>query len=565
MPTTSEIFTNRADYMTPPSAQAGWDDDPSVNTGAGVGLLSPFGPVMAGGEANLPDEVTRTVESPKDLFRLDETDLDDISWFATPMDNAFWLGSSYEGFSSTFGMPPVSNGGSSRTLGTPAAMPQVTSASSGCSGQVHGPILQLQNHQPPKPLDLEVYDREVVNVFLNIFYDHVPASFPVFRSYQIAKAMYNDARRTILGTTSSLFRDAGTLANLDDALIDIKTLLLLEIYGLCSGDRRSYELTEAHHLDLQLQAHSARIGAPEEEVNLLESLYALDLYRVVIVQRPPMNQSYRTDNWNSSIKSSEMAGFLDLADALSTPGAAIENPIMRKHHFGALASLSAFVWPALRTRSELGHPENPLWNVDFAVACCDKWLRGQGSNNGSSSLVMYHTTSLMLHVDILLLQRFATRHSDIESQGQDLSGPFKALRTWAHSEAHQAALWHARSIFHYIETIYDRTLHRNSQALPVDSSTARIVGIEGSSVSRRLTIAEAPHVPYATYFATIVLCTSAALMQGPDPEFTAYLTKGKHFLSQSRLCIAKLLSRVLDGARWPSAFTEARSETAMQS
>jgi hypothetical protein len=85
MQTIPEVFTNRADSMTPPLALTGWDDDPTVNTGAGIGLLSPFGAVMAGGEANLPAELTRTVEFPKDLFRLDETDLHDMSWFATPM------------------------------------------------------------------------------------------------------------------------------------------------------------------------------------------------------------------------------------------------------------------------------------------------------------------------------------------------------------------------------------------------------------------------------------------------------------------------------------------------
>lgn len=252
------------------------------------------------------------------------------------------------------------------------------------------------------------------------------------------------------------------------------------------------------------------------------------------------------------IKSSEMVSFIGLVDALSSPGVPIDNHMMKKHHFGVLASLSPFAWPVLRMRSELGHPANLLWNVDFAAACCDKWLSAQGSNLDASSLIMYHTTSLMLHVDILLLQRFATRPLDTVTQGRHFNGPFKVLQTWVNSEDYQIALWHARYILQYTETVYSRTLHRNSnsQTHPADSTTTRTFGIQESSASRRLAISEAPHVPYATYFATIVLCASAALIQGSD-EFMGHLSKGKHFLSQSRLRIAQLLSRVLDGARWP--------------
>ncbi|KAF7590092.1 hypothetical protein BBP40_003248 [Aspergillus hancockii] len=565
----SGMIAGRGQFVPPPSADRTWDHEPGLNVEAQIDLLNPFGTVMAGGEVNLVEESRRAVESPEIGLGFDGMG---VSWLASPMDNAFWLDTSYDNDSSALDTLPVGGVDSSRNLATPAAVPRLTSASSDHQGRMHGLVSQLRNSQvgqPWKPPNLELYDREVVNVFSNIFYDHIPAFFPIFNetaqpgagrpdyylsmaavgglycsvigSYGIARAMYNDARRMILGAASSLVPDTEFPTNIHNALVDVKTLLLLEIYGLCSGDRRSYELTEAHHLDLQL------------------SLYALDLYRVVIMQRPPTIPSYRTSTWISTIDCSEMMGFLDLVDALSTPGAPIDNSTMSKHRFGALASLSPFAWPALRLRSELGHPANPLWNVDFATACCDKWLRAQGPNIDPTSLIMYHTTSLILHVDISLLQRFTAR-----SHGRDSSGLFKALRTWAQSEDHRIALWHARGIFHYIEIIYDRALHGISHHLPVDSSTTQAVGTDLPSTSRRLAIIEAPHLPYATYFATVVLCASAGLTHDPTHEFVAYLTKGKYFLSQSRLRMAQLLSRVLDGARWPSAL-EGQSERTKQS
>jgi hypothetical protein len=109
----------------------------------------------------------------------------------------------------------------------------MTSISSGCAGQLPCWSLGVDNDQAwqcSKPPSLEIYDRDVVNVFLNIFHDHIPAFFPIFKdnppldvnrpdyylsmaavgalycsvegSYEIARAMYNDARRMILEAVS---------------------------------------------------------------------------------------------------------------------------------------------------------------------------------------------------------------------------------------------------------------------------------------------------------------------------------------------------------------------------
>lgn len=75
------------------------------------------------------------------------------------------------------------------------------------------------------PPILEDHDKEVVNVFLNLFHDHIPETFPLFNdstvnqntrvehclamaatgglfcsvpgSFEVAKSMYNDARRLL--------------------------------------------------------------------------------------------------------------------------------------------------------------------------------------------------------------------------------------------------------------------------------------------------------------------------------------------------------------------------------
>lgn len=79
------MFTNRGDHITPPSAEVGWGGDPATSIDTGMDPLSPSRAVVAGGEANLVEEMTRAVEYHEDLFHFDETELHDMRWLETPM------------------------------------------------------------------------------------------------------------------------------------------------------------------------------------------------------------------------------------------------------------------------------------------------------------------------------------------------------------------------------------------------------------------------------------------------------------------------------------------------
>jgi hypothetical protein len=227
---------------------------------------------------------------------------------------------------------------------------------------------------------------------------------------------------------------------------------------------------------------------------------------------------------------------------------------MNKHRFGALASLSSIIWPVLLLRPERSEPRNPLWNVEFAAACCDKWLRAQGPNPDPALMILYHTTCMMLHVDILLLQQFVALSRSTKPRSS--ISPFDGLNTWAQSEDHQIALWHARGVFHHTASIRDRAippfgLFLRARSDPLAGPSTGLPSLdteERPSQGQSQAIAVAPHLPYAVYFATIVLCASAALKPDPFHEFIAHLARGKHVLAQSRVRIARLLSRVLDGA-----------------
>ena len=137
------------------------------------------------------------------------------------------------------------------------------------SSPTKGGVRQTWYSIPPR---LQMYDNEVINILLNLARSHLSATFKTFSTFEatsetspelclamasvgalfsavdggtrIAKALYNDARRLHLET--ALRRDLDN-STFESCLGSAKTFFLLEIYGICSGDKRSHEFVEAFH------------------------------------------------------------------------------------------------------------------------------------------------------------------------------------------------------------------------------------------------------------------------------------------------------------------------------
>ncbi|PHH92714.1 hypothetical protein CDD83_5737 [Cordyceps sp. RAO-2017] len=135
----------------------------------------------------------------------------------------------------------------------------------------------------PKPPHLLLYDTVIINAFLNLFRRHLGPGFPLFRdaaptqlnnpklclamaavgglfslakgSYEMAKAMYNDSRRLAL---AAIHIGPELPTNADEALDEVKMFILIELYGILSGDGRSFSMVEIHHVDLRRQIRSGK-------------------------------------------------------------------------------------------------------------------------------------------------------------------------------------------------------------------------------------------------------------------------------------------------------------------
>ncbi|KAK1059816.1 hypothetical protein LTR12_006864 [Friedmanniomyces endolithicus] len=139
--------------------------------------------------------------------------------------------------------------------------------------------------------DPRMYDLDVLEIWVDIAVRCIGTLFPVFKNFQVdegttdalyvamaavggvycnvensfhlAKVMFNDARRLALALP---FRN-GNLS-IEASLSLCKTFVLLEIYGIVSGDKRSFDFADVFHADLlQVVRHLLNASAaaqPEE-------------------------------------------------------------------------------------------------------------------------------------------------------------------------------------------------------------------------------------------------------------------------------------------------------------
>ncbi|PQK18089.1 hypothetical protein BB8028_0011g00180 [Beauveria bassiana] len=378
-----------------------------------------------------------------------------------------------------------------------------------------------------------VPDAYVVNVFLNIFRRHIPPTFSLFRdmnlsdsptssyymamaavgglfcsvrgSYDVARALYNDSRRILLTKVNCTKEEQNPdlMADHAETLQEAKTFILLEIYGLCSGDRRSYEFSECMRSDLMRavrrytrQSQCTDSGGQLQNMRLFECLHVLNLYRVILMRRPAtltkhdmaMLCSSKTGEGNET---TEMSSFLNIVESLATPGLLVDRTALQLHSITSLGGLSSYLWPATRSwfDERANHDEersrNPLWKKDFIALACVKWWNSQQPNSDPSLTILYHCIKLLIHADIELLVGYFRHSLGKGQQSRNLLQEYAPVCTWLQGHNAAIATWHANSIFSVAEGLRCQESSSNEAIPPGDGRTEPRVD------------PESPHIPYA--------------------------------------------------------------------
>ncbi|KAJ4154904.1 hypothetical protein LMH87_000175 [Akanthomyces muscarius] len=441
------------------------------------------------------------------------------------------------------------------------------------------PECMWYSSQPPRTSP----DEFTTNIFLNIFRRHIPPTFALFEeldpsgaanssycmamaavgglfcstqgSYNVARSLYNDSRRILLTRVNCTLHCSDPNSALDPttALREAKTFILLEIYGLCSGDRRSFEFSEAMHDDttwaVRRYIRQQQNTGSSQRINLrlLECMYVLDLYRVLLMRRPPSLGEYDiaalcSHDRGSEGEATELSSFSRLVESFVTPGYPIDPITLQSHSISSLGALSAYLWPVTRMSfnqqtSGGGAPaQNPLWKRDFVALACDKWWNSHQPNSDPFTAILYHCAKLIVHADIELLESYFSRSLQKERRGHAELAEYKKVRAWSASHDGAIASSHGNAVFLVAESLWCR-----------DGNDEGSLAHGSYLWATTQPSTDPPHMPYIIYFATLVLWAQDVARSGSEDALAgvALLAQGQRLLRKCTSRIAALMERVL--------------------
>ncbi|KAK2668174.1 hypothetical protein RAB80_015554 [Fusarium oxysporum f. sp. vasinfectum] len=136
------------------------------------------------------------------------------------------------------------------------------------------------------------FDRTNVNRFLNLFFAQVPSTFTSFESFRISSSTHEEGLLAA-AAFGGLWRPLAAFTirtnfpvEVDAKIGLLRPMLLLELFGICSGDKRLCESTEAFHIQF-LQASSATGHNNIVLQRILQDFQLLECYRTTLLQILP--------------------------------------------------------------------------------------------------------------------------------------------------------------------------------------------------------------------------------------------------------------------------------------
>lgn len=422
------------------------------------------------------------------------------------------------------------------------------------------------------PPQLYVYDEDVVNILLNLSRAHISSTFALFSDFEanrdtrvelclamaavgglyctapagikVAKMLFNDSRRLLL---ERYLQDDSM--PFDPALSFAKTFILLEIYGLCSGDKRAYEFNEVFH-GSKLHAVSSCLSAlprdapldQRRQAQLLsEAMRVLDSYRVLLLRRPP---SFMGETALDPHTLSNMSRFQSLPTggliATSSRGGPLDHHPPTATGMDHLVMVICYSWMASPQNTE-NSTYTPLWRLEFVELALDRWIRTQTTRTETpqrplevSQMLLYHLTKVSLHSNLSHLQRLTPAALQAMVSRKDGDDILDSVRAWRNSRHFTIAHWHAKAILGI----------RMAQEA-VAPSCRRVSSEKGGT-----RFAEAPHLPLCIYFATLIIwCEEVTSSDGRrglgSVHAPSALEAGSQLLFRLKVPVSKLLGNIL--------------------
>ncbi|CAM1509685.1 Fc.00g000200.m01.CDS01 [Cosmosporella sp. VM-42] len=405
---------------------------------------------------------------------------------------------------------------------------------------------------------LGVYDEEIINILLNVSKMHIASTFAIFADFEageetrvelclamaavgglyctvpdstkIAKMLFNDSRRLMLEDYLQ-----HSCPSFGEYLSIAKTFILLEIYGLCSGDKRAYEFMEVFH-GSKVHAASSCINVLPQEATmsqrrqallLSEAMRVLDCYRVLLLQRPPSFTGGSGLQKETSEFQFLPAGGIVLAFT-SSGSICSSNGDMH-----TLATIIRYSWMA-SPRDADSSPLPRLWKAEFVELALDRWIQAKTTDPDPQvprevpQMLLYYLTQISLQSNMGILQRLTQAAAQSASPSQRNEILDDIVQPWATNRHFEIALWHAKAIL--------RMAH------------------EGMAPPRRNILFEKgiaqffepPHLPLCIYFATLIVWFGEVKAgRGDTCSGDHSIEAGSQLLFKLKVPVAKFLGTAL--------------------
>ncbi|RSL56815.1 hypothetical protein CEP53_006690 [Fusarium sp. AF-6] len=372
---------------------------------------------------------------------------------------------------------------------------------------------------------LSNFDHVIVNRFINLFVMEVPETFISFKNFHIkwstneeevlavaafgglysttqgshviARAMCSDSRRLLLTRIQTNFP-----VEPERKISLLRTLILLESFGICSGDKRLCELSEAFHIQfLQILSRSSAPSGPEGgpdhnlQSRVLHDFQVLECYRTTLLQWPPY--LYPGMSIFGSIQpatSSSRFGLnrpyiIDTTRALLSPtGPSVDlnDPYVSSSALAALLVLSSHASASKHSDSQL---EEGLWDKRFFELGLNNWLRYQGPSGPSGPmLVLFYMGIIVLHTNFAKVHRLVRAYC---IQTSSLPATISLISQWRESEDCEVAVMHANRL---LDIVAKLCIYKSSHP-----TQPMRTALEGQDQRGN----EAPHLAICVYLAAI--------------------------------------------------------------
>ncbi|KAH8803325.1 hypothetical protein F5884DRAFT_805117 [Xylogone sp. PMI_703] len=320
----------------------------------------------------------------------------------------------------------------------------------------------------------EKFDRDIINYFLTAFMKHIAPTFTSFLGFQVdegttsekilamaavgglfcktsggftmARSMCSDARRLLFAQVDSDLPERE-----EHRLSMVQAYISVEIFGICSGDKRLYECAEAFHMHLLDILSRCRAVVKTKNLNqawqkVVNDLYILESYRTVLFQRTPklylgsaFSKTFSlTQSLPRNLADRQWGGTNLLVRQLMNPVDPLVSLETREDSIHTLVVLLAFSWHAMPIR--LGSVAyNTLWKRQYFELALSRWLKSHKTVVEDSTMLLFHMGAIALHTNMeyihTLLHRFLQRPI--------LFSVTEGIKDWCASEHCDIAVLHA--------------------------------------------------------------------------------------------------------------------------